>query len=112
MLFAVVGCGVKSVGIAELQSHYDQVKECMSVTEAVPAPNLRIVKGVDKVECNGFQRRGCYKSGTQTVLLPENTDETTVRHEFVHHLLYVTTGDLDSEHRSTMFLKCSGIITE
>lgn len=108
LLFA---CSQKTIGIAEMQDHYDQVKECMGGIGSVPAPNLNIVEG-DSVMCGQFERRGCYDGDTMTITLPAESDVTTIRHEYVHHLLNVTTGDLDKSHTSPYFLKCSGIIID
>lgn len=111
-ILVMFGCGQKTIGIAEMQEHYDQVKECMGLESiSVQAPALDIREG-DSVMCGEHERRGCYRSDTMTVVLPEESDETTIRHEYVHHLMYATTGDLDPKHKSEYFLKCSGIILE
>lgn len=110
-----LSCGVVNAPSIDTKEdmlvHYNHVKECMDVGD-VDTPNVVIVKDAEKVECGDFMRRGCYKSETTTVVLPQHSDTTTIRHEFVHHFLNMTTEDPDNNHTSEYFLKCSGIIVD
>jgi hypothetical protein len=89
-----------------LMGYYAQVKACMGIGEDVPPPALVVYEG-ESVTCDGKAKRGCYMPGT--VHLPENTTSALIKHEFIHHFLWVQTGDLDARHRSEWFGRCGGV---
>lgn len=85
------------------------VKECMGLANRpFPYPTIRALSGGNAVQCGDRVARGCYFPGV--IIVPDNVEIDVIAHEFVHHYLYLETGDLDSEHRSDFFLKCGGEI--
>ena len=85
------------------------VKECMGLTDRpFPYPTIRALSGGNAVQCGDRVARGCYFPGI--IIVPDNVELDVIAHEFVHHYLFLETGDLDSEHRSDFFLKCGGDI--
>ena len=47
--------------------------------------------------------------GKGTIIIPIETKPTVIKHEFVHHILFSTTGNMDLNHNSEWFIKCGGI---
>lgn len=92
----------------DMLAHYQFVKDCMGIEEDVVRPKVEIVKGQDYVMCNGSKLKDCYDKETMTAILPEFSNETNVRHVFVHHFKWVLEGDVDKEHESEDFLRCTG----
>ncbi|MEM4409117.1 MAG: hypothetical protein QXI19_10290 [Candidatus Caldarchaeum sp.] len=90
----------------KLLGYYAQVKACMGVTEDITPPALVVYEG-ESVVCDGKVKRGCYTPGT--VHLPVNTSSAIIKHEFIHHILWAKTGDLDPSHKSEWFGRCGGI---
>jgi hypothetical protein len=109
-------------------NEYEKVKTCMGIGDAVPYPSIRIYGcevyencKVNGVPCTGFAKpvKGCYETGIKTVVVPVNTDNNLIQHEFVHYLCdmnpgYCVAGDRpdDPQHLSKWFLKCSGLMFE
>ena len=113
---------------ARMVDKFYAVKECMGVTWSAPFPNLEI-RGceefadckVNAVKCPGIAKpvRGCYMSGSNTVILPANVKPGIIDHEFVHHFCNITPdlcpNDIqpsDPLHTSEYFLTCSGTKVE
>lgn len=92
----------------DMLAHYTFVKDCMGIEEDVARPKVEIVKDQDYVICNGSKLKDCYDKETMTAILPEFSNETNVRHVFVHHFKWVLEGDVDKEHESEDFLRCTG----
>lgn len=109
-------CGGKQMATeGTLQSDYDVVKECMGVVgdtppvTVVPVPEA-LQPSPGKVQCGDLEARGCYRSSEAKIYMPVNAKRNTLKHEYVHHILFVTTGDSDNLHASPYFQQCGGII--
>lgn len=105
-----LGCGAIRLDVAKMQGMKEDVKACMGVTQEIPPAVIQITEN-DYVICNNFKRNGCFQA-PNTIILPRHTTENVIKHEWVHYILYITTGDLDAAHASPFFLKCSGLIVD
>ena len=84
-------------------------RDCMGFTERdFPLPQIKGLSGGNSVQCGDSLKKGCYTSGV--IIVPQNVALEVIGHEAVHHYLLLSTGDLDSEHKSPYFLTCSGSI--
>jgi hypothetical protein len=119
VLVFLAGCAQKTVGIAEMRSYYSDVQKCLGLEGITfPKPKLTIVPGVDEVihPVTGKEYKGLYFP--DDIWLPENSDINTIKHEFVHHFVYHTTGlGTDPLHEAktggeSSYLKCSGLEVE
>ena len=84
---------------------YNEVAQCMGVTEQLPSPTVVIVAG-QSLNCGDVNSTGCQTSGF--VAFPETEAdvlqaEIIWRHEFTHEILDLTTGGVDRKHRSSWF---------
>ncbi len=54
---------------------------------------------------------GCYHNDYRkgTIIIPIETNPTVIKHEFIHHILFLTTGNIDLNHNSEWFIKCGGL---
>lgn len=90
---------------------YQNMMNCVSPDVVVPAPTVWF-RSFDSLGLGG--NRGAYLYATAHVLINTDqdeivernyiSDEETVEHEFVHHLLYMT--GQDASHASPYFAKC------
>lgn len=85
------------------------VRDCMGLKDRpFPLPQITGMSGGDGVLCGDQIKLGCYTPGMITV--PNDVNLDVIGHEAVHHYLYLSTGDLDSAHKSKLFLLCGGSI--
>ena len=95
--------------------YYVEVKECMGVSKPLPLPDLKIMCG-EGVMCGDKVGLGCYHNALSpsqgrkgTIIIPIETSPTVIKHEFIHHILFLTTGNIDLNHNSEWFIKCGGL---
>ena len=95
--------------------YYVEVKECMGVSKPLPLPDLKIMCG-EGVMCGDKVGLGCYHNALSpsqgrkgTIIIPVETNPTVIKHEFIHHILLLTTGNIDLNHNSEWFIKCGGL---
>lgn len=113
--FIWIGCSKKDYSFDDFQNDYNSTLECLAEhghidsPNDVPPVNYKIVEG-DKVECGDTASRGCYFASTHTIVLPVNSNKTTVKHEFIEAALQ-STGKIQSghDHSHPGFADCAGI---
>src|SRR3989337_2546577 len=81
--------------------YYVEVKECMGVSKPLPLPDLKILCG-EGVMCGDKVGLGCYHNDYRkgTIIIPIETNPTVIKHEFIHHILFLTTRNMDLNHIS------------
>lgn len=117
VLSVVYACGMnRDYTIIDFQNDYDSVKVCLMEnghiqTVNIPGPNYIIIPG-DSVPCSQGERLGCYNELTMTITLPEQSNQTTIKHEFVEHVLHVTGAvGAGHQHGHPGFAQCGGLET-
>jgi hypothetical protein len=92
--------GATAQDVQMLELTLMSVARCAGV-ETPPGPFVIVIPngGLDPVP-------GFYFSNPPLILLDEAFADHTMWHESVHYVLDYTTGDLDAEHRSTLFATC------
>lgn len=107
-------CFDKHIGTQEnIQADFDAVKECAGVSGDMPVRVITVQKENQpepgKVNCGDLVSRGCYNKATGTITMPVNGKRNVLKHEMLHHILWVTTGDSDGDHSSPLWQKCGGL---
>lgn len=96
-----------SVGVAEIDRIYAETVTC-SKEKVDVAPQYVLFEAGVKAR---FGKEGDYIDRSMTVAIDAGVSygdaERLLRHEFVHHIRYVTTGDSDAKHASGLFGNCA-----
>ena len=84
---------------------YNEVRECMGVTEELPSPTVVIVSG-RSISCGDVLSSGCQIGGF--VGFPETASNALLspviwKHEFTHEILELTAGHADRKHSTVWF---------
>jgi hypothetical protein len=95
--------------------YYTRVKDCMGVSKPLPLPDVKIMDS-NGVMCGDNVGFGCYHNALSpsqgrkgTIIIPIETNPTVIKHEFIHHILFLTTGNMDLNHNTEWFIKCGGL---
>lgn len=92
-----VSRGIPQTPVTLLEQFYAEVQACTGLS--APAPFVIFVSNAQLGELDGF-----YYSDPSLVLVK---GLFIFKHEVIHYLLDANTGNLDIEHRSPLFHKCS-----
>lgn len=85
---------------AYYEKAFAEVEACSKLQ--APAPFIILVKNQVREGSDGF-----YMSSPSLILLTIPAYPPVMKHEFVHYLLDVNTGDLDPNHKSSLFNDCT-----
>lgn len=90
--------------LAQIESLYAETKACMGVTAT--GPLVIFVESID--QANGFTY---FYTGTILIKANNWAMTSTLKHEFVHHLLHQSgfSPEANSNHQSNLFFDCSGL---
>jgi len=91
---------------------YNEVRQCMGVTDELPSPTVVIVSG-RSISCGDIVSSGCQIGGF--IGFPETESDalsaTVVwKHEFTHEILELTTGNASRNHKTRWFITNECII--
>ena len=79
------------------ETAFSQVEACSGLQ--APAPFIILLKELDN--------DGYYWSKPSLILLKTSPYPSIIKHEMIHYLLDVNTGDLDPTHKSHLFTDCT-----
>jgi len=85
--------------IAFYESEFERVQDCTGIS--AQAPFVIVVKPEQLPAHFGY-----YYSDPSLIVIHDIVALVAFRHEAIHYLLDVSTGDLDPEHLSPLFSKC------
>ena len=102
------------VSFPEMVGIYGSTEACMGRT--APGPTVYFKSFLDWFKGGIGAVWGFHTQGTIYINLDENipmgfernkyTDTETLRHEYIHSILYHNTGDGNASHSSEMFVQC------
>ena len=103
------GVHVKQTNSKMFRGYLESVKSCMGVSQPLHMPEITIVKS-SKVKCGRRSALGCYVGSRFTkgiLTVPARTGSNVIKHEFIHHVLLHTKGDIDNGHKTNWYQRCS-----
>lgn len=94
---------------AMLEKNFNEVKECTKLANGSFSDVAVVFVAPNQLVVNGKTALGDFiaPNTLNVEVMKKNSDSvTTFRHEAIHYLLYLNTGDSDANHNSPFFNSC------
>lgn len=104
-LLALSGCGSPALDPIDSDVVFDETMVCTGLSAS--KPNIEFID--DAIWPFGKDTAGHYKSDAWLVLIKSSraSNYDVLVHEFIHHLLAVNNGYVDTCHSSSLFKQCA-----